>query len=438
MLSCPPLLRDILRLSGARFARGNLEISNFCIKYLYDWFKPDTGPLTIDVAIGAIPPLYYVSMLGVDEMVLRLLAAGEEANSAGPRLTCLAAAAFFGHRTTVQMLFNKGAEVNAVVHHPEFSPKEYHSPTAIQCAAETGREDIVKMLLAEGADVSICRAQPPQPSDRGWLDFNTPLEAAVSRSSAAQTRIVQMLLDAGADVHAYGHEGSAELWYSPICRGDTNMTTLLLDAGVDLKIPLIDAIVSGKQQCVELLVERGAQLESIDSRLIPAIYKLRDTDDFLPPIEIALELKPDLNTEKLFFAAAKYGHIHSVKLMLRNGAAPDCHDENDVAALHAAAFTPLDDTKIIELLLDANANVNIHGGLFGSALQAAAMSGKAKAVQILLKRGASPDYAGGLYGTALQIAHNRLEAFEPGAYSYNYSWAACLRDYGPDGYLLDP
>lgn len=438
MLRWPALLRTVILLAAASWDENNQNTS-FLKKYLYEYIRLDTGAPIIDVAIGAIPPLYYVSMLGLDEMVLRLSTSREEANSAGPRLTCLAAAAYFGRTTTVQLLLDRGTEVNAVVQHTRVGCEVYYSPTAISCAAEMGREDIVKMLLAEGADVNICRGQPPGLPWHPVFYLNTPLEAAVSKSGAVHTRIAQMLLDAGADIHAGGHGTSTKLLCLAIDTGDIDLMTLILDTGVDpnedewVEIPLVWAIQECKRNGAKLLVERGANLESRESRLISALYELRETvQQFLRAVEIALEVKPNLNTERLLFAAAKYGQVDAVKLMLRNGAAPDVYDENNVAALHAAAFTPNDDTQILELLLDANANVNIHGGLFGSALQAAAISGKAKCVRILLEHGASPDYAGGSYGTALQIAQKRIEDLERRA--YNCNWSGHLTDYGPDGY----
>ena len=438
MLRCPALLRDIIRL-GAGFADEDAQTRDFR-KYLYNNITLKFEASTIDVEIGDIPPLFYVSMLGLDELMLKLLAAGEDVNSVGFRLTPLAAAAFFGHTRFVQLLLDKDAEVNAVVPHLESGTRRYYSPTAVQCAAETGHEDIVKLLLANGADVNLCRAQPPTRGFGRVQDFNTPLEAAVMKSGAVQTRIVRILLDAGADVHACGHGGSAELLYLPIYRGDTDLVNLLLDAGADpndndgAETPLTWAIQRCQQQCIKLLLERGADLESIDSCLISKLYDLRDTYQFQPAIQIALELKPNLNTQTLLFAAAKYGQIKSVNLMLRNGTAPDILDETGVAALHAAAFTPDDDTQILELLLDAKANVNIHGGLFGSALQAAAMSGKAKAVSILLEHGATSDYTGGSYGTALQIAKKRLEDVERRAYSRAWLIGDGHQEYGPEGY----
>lgn len=89
--------------------------------------------------------------------------------------------------------------------------------------------------------------------------------------------------------------------------------------------------------------------------------------------------------------------------------APDIQDEDGVAALHAAAFSPGNNTQIVELLPDVRAK---HGGPFGNALQAATLSATAKAVLILLQHGASPDGVGGSYGTAFQIGQNGLEDWD--------------------------
>ena len=139
------------------------------------------------------------------------------------------------------------------------------------------------------------------------------------------TRIVQLLLDAGADVRAGGHRDSAELLYIPIRQGNLDVMTILLDAGEDpnehdrVYSPLVWAIKVRKPQYARLLIEHGADIESIDPCLINALYELRDGEEFLPAIEIALDFKPSLNVEKLMFAAAKYGQVNAVKSLLRNG-----------------------------------------------------------------------------------------------------------------------
>ena len=133
------------------------------------------------------------------------------------------------------------------------------------------------------------------------------------------------------------------------------------------------------------------------------------------------------------FAAAKYGQVSAVEFLLRKGITPDVQLEDGVAALHAAALNPLDDIQTVELLVNAGADINIHGGFFGSALQAAAMSGKAGVVRLLLEHGALPNYAQGTYGTALEIAQNRLEDLERRAYVFPWQ-NIYFQNYGPVGY----
>ena len=441
LLSSPSLLKNVVRLRESWRRNGVQKFAQFLHAPLFRAVELDTGGLTVDSTIGDIPPLCYVSMLGLDELVLKLLAAGEDINRIGPGLTCLAAAAFFGHEGTLRLLLDNGADVNTAVQPTTLEGEEYYSPPAIQCAAETGREGIVKMLLAEGADVNIRSGTPCRRHFGLDFSFITALEAAVRESGTEYTRIVQLLLDAGADVRAGGHRASGELFYIPIRTRNLDVMTMLLDAGVDpnehdrVYSPLVFAIKVREPQYARILIEHGADLESIDSSLINALYELRDRKEFLPAIEIALDFKPNLNLDRLMFAAAKYGQVNAVKFLLRNGVTPNVQVENGVAALHAAAFTPEDDIQIVELLLNAGADVNIHGGLFGSALQAAAMSGKAKAVRLLLEHGALPNYARGTYGTALEIAEKRLEDLERRA--YNHPWRGLLKHYGPVGYY-DP
>lgn len=60
----------------------------------------------------------------------------------------------------------------------------------------------------------------------------------------------------------------------PITQGNNDLMTILLDAGADpnendrWKIPLVEAISKGRLSCAKLLIEYGADLEGIDSKLI--------------------------------------------------------------------------------------------------------------------------------------------------------------------------
>lgn len=222
------------------------------------------------------------------------------------------------------------------------------------------------MLLAEGADVNIYRVQPLEQGP--CYDVNTPLRAAAGGFSAMYTRIFQLLLDAGAEVNACG---PGALLYRPGMRGNNEVMSILLDAGVnpneydELGTPVWHAIKYRNLHCAKMLIERGADSESIDLRLVSALHsQCYAAFWIINYIEIALKVKPNLNTELLSIAAAKSGYSEYVRFLLLKGTAPDAQDKNGVAALHAAAFAPEDDVKKLETLLDANANLNVHGGPF--------------------------------------------------------------------------
>lgn len=56
----------------------------------------------------------------------------------------------------------------------------------------------------------------------------------------------------------------------------------------------------------------------------------------------------------------------------------------------------------IKLLLSADANPNALGGIYGTALQAAAASNCKKAIELLLNAGAIVNIRGGRHGSALK------------------------------------
>jgi ankyrin repeat protein len=59
---------------------------------------------------------------------------------------------------------------------------------------------------------------------------------------------------------------------------------------------------------------------------------------------------------------------------------------------------------VTKLLLDAGAEVNMQGGHYGNALQAASVGGHEQVVKMLLNAGAEVNAQGGHYGDALQAA----------------------------------
>jgi len=70
--------------------------------------------------------------------------------------------------------------------------------------------------------------------------------------------------------------------------------------------------------------------------------------------------------------------------------------------LHAASAGGHE--KIVQILLNKKADVNVQGGAYGTALAAASLGGHEKIVQILLNKKADVNAQGGDYGTALAAA----------------------------------
>lgn len=116
--------------------------------------------------------LHIASYDGYGEIVQLLLDRGADVNAQGGEYSnALRAASWGGHEKVVQILLDRGADVNA-------EGKEYGS--ALQAASYWGYEKIVQMLLDKGADVN---------AKGGW--YGSALQAA---SAGGRGRAVEILL----------------------------------------------------------------------------------------------------------------------------------------------------------------------------------------------------------------------------------------------------
>ena len=95
--------------------------------------------------------------------------------------TPLSLAAFFGHPEAVKVLLEYGADVN-------LKPPSRFANTAVDAAVSGDHADVVRILLAAGAN----------PNVTSEANYTTLHKAAVH----GNLDVVRMLLDHGADVHA--------------------------------------------------------------------------------------------------------------------------------------------------------------------------------------------------------------------------------------------
>ncbi|RDA85315.1 hypothetical protein CP532_4982 [Ophiocordyceps camponoti-leonardi (nom. inval.)] len=411
-----PHLVELLIERGARFDVLNeagstltlaimLEDPTEFLKYLLD---NNVDVNTCHVQYGTA--LSYAAKWGQDAAILRLLLdRGADVNASGGWYGSALQAACYHHRLeTIKLLLSKGANINS-------QNGRYGTP--LQAAYRRSRSiECVQYLLQNGADVGIL----------GGL-YGSALQA--------------LLLNKGADVNASGGCRGTAL---QIAAGgkDVELVKLLFDHGAK-------AACWGKNiEAVRLLLQRGANLHSqggyCGSAWYAAVFPRGDYydtgrdnryyDDFGPEATNLLRFlldtdhETDVNdTRGLRRATAVHAALQTrcfqvpvrqrdrLRFLLRRGANINLAAGEFGFPLQAACaikanplniFENRDRAENVEFLLRTcpSIDVNARGGLFDSALQAAAYSGQKQSAELLLSKGADSNACGGKYGNLLNAA----------------------------------
>jgi ankyrin repeat protein len=219
-------------------------------------------------------PLIAAVKDGRKEIIDYLLDAGADINT-GKGYSALGMAVGQNDYNTVQMLINRGADVNILGGNP------------LNLAAEKGDLDVVKLLIAKGADVNF-------PRD---YDLYPLHHAAVS----GHLDVVQYLIEKGADIHR---------------KTDYNQYRYNLNA-IDF------AVLKGKKNVAQFLLSQGAEVDLIvmvglgkKELLKDYFIKNRDLDFRQFPLNYLLHL------------AVRYGEQEIAEMLIENGA--NIHAANDI------------------------------------------------------------------------------------------------------------
>lgn len=157
-------------------------------------------------------PLYYMSLIGLVDIVQKLLDRGADVNVRGGYYdTPLNAASFKGHLEVVRVLLKHGADPNA-----RRTGERGEGDNALQAASLEGHAEVVRLLLRNGADVNA-----------ESVKFGRPLQTAVG---GGQEDIVGLLREHGANVNAVGADSGTAL-QAAIWRGHGKVAQMLRDAG---------------------------------------------------------------------------------------------------------------------------------------------------------------------------------------------------------------
>ncbi|KAJ7252185.1 ankyrin repeat-containing domain protein [Mycena rebaudengoi] len=319
-------------------------------------------------------PLHLCSEEGYIEGVRQLLQNGVDVNVQNTEATALQAASVCGHREIVHLLLEKGAEVNA--------KGRQCVTSALELACTENLTDIVRLLLASGADVSL------NPNFLG-----TALQAA---SWAGNKEVVALLLANGADVNAHGrYVGSA--FQAASSNGNAEIIRLLLQSSAALDRRAMDygcALATASLIAPSANVDIKALEKSFGTRSQASLFRVYD-DAARSLLARGVDLRrADEYHGSALQAACMNGHTEIIHFLLENGADVNAQDASYPTALDIASSKG--DLEVVRIILQNGADVNAKTR-YGSALGSAAKNGHADIINLLLKNHAD-------VGTALHEA----------------------------------
>jgi len=284
---------------------------------------------------------------------------------------------------------------------------------ALLAASTFGHEKVVQLLLDNGADVNV-----------RYTSYGSALHAAALSGSE---KVVQLLLDNGANVNAQAGIREGAL-HAASTNGYGKVVHLLLENGADVNAKggeygnaLQAASRQGHKELVQLLLDNGADVNAEGGNLVlengADVYtaggycghalQAASASGYEEVMQLLLDNGANVNAEGGFFctalqAAACLGRVAVVQMLLDAGADVTIQGGEHGSVLQAAACSGSE--AIIQLLINEGADVNVQGGYYGSALHAAVVSDNENFIPILLKFGADVNLTSGEYGTALQAA----------------------------------
>ncbi len=226
--------------------------------------------------------------------------------------------------------------------------------TALMAAAYYGHKSIVKSLLAVGANPNLLS------DDEGLGNGMTALMLVAGSFFASNRQaIAKLLLANGADVNQQGVRGKTAICYAAL-------------AG------------AGYRDCVETLIAAGADLDLRDDRGHTVLTLVAAAENYQM---LNLLIQSGASTAGLesiqLIQAASMGNIERVRSLLTTKVTLDLDRGAAIGNAAAAGHT-----QIVELLIQAGANVNLSNRAGFTPIASAAYSGHGEIVRLLIDAGA--------------------------------------------------
>ena len=219
---------------------------------------------------------------------------------------------------------------------------------------------------------------------------------------------VQKVIQVGADVNWKDKDGNTALNLAADL-GEVECVEKLIESGAEInsgdETPLMTAAENGHVDCVKLLIRAGADLD-IEGKNGTALWWAA-FQGHVECVNLLIQAGADLDTQNekgltaLIWAVGNEC-IECVKLLIQEGADLDIQSKNGRTALMAA--TVEGHVECVKLLAGAGANLNIQNQDGYTALMLAADQRYVECVKLLIREGADLDTQGKHGRTALMAA----------------------------------
>lgn len=297
----------------------------------------------------------------------------------------------FNSLDTVRLLLQFGAHVNP--------PQDCARLTPLQLAVQTGKPDLVQLLLDSKAN----------PNSFTTSNEGTALQIACIRP--ANAKIVELLIDAGADIDSRpGYQchkrspdylGNSDTESESDSDLDKTFLSDLSDLPCSFKPAILIAAENENWEVVQLLLEEGAAVNASLRKCPPKILRQ----------ELDQHSWENLDDQVVFTplqAAIRAENITMTRMLLSAGAHIDARPKGKYGHTALQICAMVGNERLMEILLRKGADIHAPAGVYRgqTALQAAALNSDSRVLSILLREGADvnapPAETKGQ--TALQIA----------------------------------
>ena len=250
-----------------------------------------------------------------------------------------------------------------------------------------------------------------------WERDHALLEAAEANDGVAVLKLIRE----GASLHAVGHDRNTALHFAAGSKTENCIAALLLlrnGAAVNSlnsceETPLMFACKTGKEELVRVLLQAGVQQSSPDHRgFTPMFHAVLGGDCAIVELlsgnwRSLVNQRESSNNMTPLILAAGHGKEAVVGALIECGASLADQDSFGDTALHKAtrsSATSDECARVVELLLEHGAPLNVKNGIDETPLLLATKDGNADLVRALLDKGADMQCTDRKGRTALDVA----------------------------------